>query len=417
MTDEEDYVIPEGGAVPWRDLRRREPHRSVDRDVSITGVETAALRGNFPWALVRIETDAGVTGLGETFVGGEALDIVERFESLVIGENPLDSRRLVAHLEQERTNPGSMGYAAFAGIEIALLDIAGKLFDVPVYELLGGSFRDRVRLYCDTHAGDSLGGAPGRDPQEVYTPDAYARAAQAVVDDGFSALKFDLDAPSRDDVDTAARRLDNAAIRHKASLIEAVRDAVGPDVTLGVDLHWNFTVESATRLATALDPYDLAWIEDPCPPESVSAHRRVTDASTTPILTGENLTTPHEFDAYLPDALDMAAPDVTRCGGLRQLLRIADLCDMHAVPVVPHNIASPVGTIAGVHAGAAIPNCLALEYHAYDVPWWGDLVDRVATDDPIIQDGAIAVPEGPGLGIELDESVATDHLIEDTTFF
>jgi len=416
MTDE-DYIIPEGGGVPWRDLRRGAGHRPPDRDVTITGVETAAIQGNFPWGLVRVETDADVAGLGETFIGEEAIDIVDRLASLIVGENPLDSRRVLAHLDQERTDPGSMGQAAFAGIEIALLDIAGKLFEVPVYELLGGTFRERVPLYCDTHGGASLGAAQRRDPQEVYTPESYAAAAQRVIEDGFTALKFDLDVPSSTDVDTAARRLDNAAIRHKTGLVEAVRDAVGPDVTLGVDLHWNFTAESATRLVDALEPYDLAWIEDPCPPQAVSAHRRVTAASTTPILTGENLTTPHEFDAYLPDALDMAAPDVTRCGGLRQLLRIADLCEMHGVPLVPHNIASPVGTVAGVHACAAIPNCIAMEYHAHDVPWWGDLVDRVADDAPLIEDGAIRVPEGPGLGIELDEAVAREHLVDGASLF
>lgn len=418
VADEDpEYVVPAGGAVPWRDLRRTERHRPTDRDVTITNVTTAAIRGNFTWGLVRIETDAGVSGLGETFIGEEALDIVTRLAPLLEGETPLDTRRLLAHLEQERTNPGSMGQAAFAGIEIALLDIKGKLLDVPVYELLGGAFRESVPIYCDAHAGDSLGAAQQGDPRDAYQPEAYAAAARSIVEEGFSALKFDLDVPSHPEVDTAARRLDNAAIEHKVSLVEAVREEIGPEVTLGVDLHWNFTVESATRLARKLEPYDLAWIEDPCPPQRVSAHRRVTSEVHTPILTGENLCTPHEFNQYLPDALDIAAPDVVRCGGLHQLVQIADLCDMHGIPLAPHNIASPIGTVAGVHAAAAVPNVIALEYHARDVPWWDDLVTRTGETGPIIEDGRVSLPEGPGLGIELDEAVARDHLVEGTEFF
>lgn len=418
MSDEDpEYVIPEGGGVPWRDLRRQKSHRPPERQVEITAVRTARLQGNFPWGLVRIETDADVTGLGETFIGEEAVDVIDRYASLIVGETPLDIRRLMAHIEQERTNSGSIGQAAMAGIEIALLDIKGKLLDVPIYELLGGRFRDTVQLYCDAHAGDSLGAAQRRDPQEVYTPEAYAQTARAVVDEGFDAIKFDLDVPSRSTIDTAARRLDNAAISHKESLIAAVREEIGSAATLAVDLHWNFTVESATRLVSALEPYDLAWIEDPCPPQNISGHRRVTRDSRTPILTGENLTTPTEFAQYLPEGLDIAAPDVVRCGGLTQLVRIADLCDMHGIPLAFHNIASPVGTIAGAHAAAAVPNTIALEYHARDVPWWGDLVTRTAGSAPVINDGAIPVPEGPGLGIELNESVARDNLVSETSFF
>lgn len=415
--DEPDYVIPEGGAVPWRDLRRTERHRPPDREVTITDVQTAALQGNFPWGLVKVETDVGITGLGETFIGAEALDIVDRLTPLIVGETPLDTRRIRAHLEQERTAAGSMGQAAFAALEIAMLDIKGKLMEVPIYELLGGAYRDEVPLYCDTHAGESLGAAQRRDPQTVYTPESYAEAARAVVEEGFSALKFDLDVPSQANVDTAARHLDNAAIKHKVSLVEAVREEIGMDITLGVDLHWNFTAETASRLANKLEPFDLAWIEDPCPPESVSAHRRVTAAVDTPILTGENLTTPHEFQEYLPDGMDMAAPDVVRCGGLYQLLRIGDLCEMHGIPLVPHNIASPVGTVAGVHAAAAMPNVIALEYHARDVPWWEDLVSRTAGGGPILEDGRVRLPEGPGLGIELNEDVAAEHLVEGTELF
>jgi L-alanine-DL-glutamate epimerase-like enolase superfamily enzyme len=415
MTDDtaDDYVIPEGGGVPWRNLRMDERNRPPERDVEVTAVRTMALQGNFPWGIVKVETDREEYGIGEVFIGEEALDIVDRCAHLVVGENPLDVDRIVEHLEQERTAPGNMGQAAFSGIEIALLDLKGKVLDVPVYELLGGKYRDEVTIYCDTHAGESLGQAQKRDPTEVYTPESYARAAREVVDEGFDALKFDLDVPTHRDVDTAARRMDNEAIEHKVSLVAAAREAVGPGVDLAVDLHWNFTVETATRLAAKLEPYDLAWIEDPVPPKRVEAHRRVTESTRTPILTGENVVTVDGFnDLLTEDAMDVAAPDVNRCGGLLQLRRIAVICDMYGVPLAPHNISSPVGTVAGVHACAAMPNVLAMEYHARDVPWWEDLVVRTGESGPVIEDGSVALPEGPGLGIEIDADVAAEHLVD-----
>ena len=418
MSDEEEYVIPPGGGVPWRDLTMAEHSRPPERDVEITGLETMALRGNFTWGLLKVETDTDHYGIGEVFVGQEALDILRRDAHLIVGENPLDIDRLGERIEQNRTATGTMGQAAFSALETALLDIKGKVLDVPVYELLGGKYRDSVRVYCDAHGGESLGQAQKRDPREVYTPESYARAAREVVEEGFDILKFDLDVPSHREVDTAARRLDNAAIEHKASLIEGVREEIGYGVDLAVDLHWNFTAETAMRLAETLEPYDLAWIEDPVPPKRIEAHRRITKSTTTPILTGENAVTVDGFnDLVTGDALDIAAPDVNRCGGLWELRKIATVCDLYGVPLAPHNIASPVGTIAGAHAMAAIPNVIALEYHARDVPWWDDLVTRTGESGPVIEDGRIDVPEGPGLGIEIDRDIAEEYLTDDSELF
>jgi gluconate/galactonate dehydratase len=416
--DEEEYVIPPGGGVPWRDLTMDEQGRPPERDIEITGLETMALQGNFTWGLLKVETNTDHYGIGEVFVGQEALDILERDAHLVVGENPLDIDRLSEHIEANRTATGTMGQAAFSALETALLDIKGKVLDVPVYELLGGKYRDEVRVYCDTHGGESLGQAQTRDPQEVYTPESYAQAASEVIEDGFDILKFDLDVRTHREVDTAARRLDNAAIEHKASLIEGVREEIGYGVDLAVDLHWNFTAETATRLIEKLEPYDLAWIEDPVPPKRIEAHRRITESTTTPILTGENVVTVDGFnDLVTEDALDIAAPDVNRCGGLWELHKIATVCDLYAVPIAPHNIASPVGTIGGAHAMAAIPNAIALEYHARDVPWWDDLVSRTGESGPVIEDGRIDVPEGPGLGIEINPGVAERYLTDDSELF
>jgi L-alanine-DL-glutamate epimerase-like enolase superfamily enzyme len=413
MEDEPDYRIPQGGGVPWRDMGIEERSRPPERDVEITDVKTMAVAGNFTWGIVKVETDAGVYGLGETFRAEAALDMAGRMTVDLEGENPLDTSRVRELLEQRYTGCGRVGQAAFTAIETACYDIKGKLLGVPVYELLGGKYRDEVRIYCDTHGGESLGEAGEHDPQEVYTPESYARAARDVVDEGFEALKFDLDVPTHADYDEANRRMDNAAIEHKVSLVEAVRDEIGHDVDLGMDLHWNFTVETATRLGKALEPFDLAWLEDPVPPEKFEAQKRVTEALDLPVLTGENLVKTHQFNKAARQGLfDIAAPDVNKCGGLGEYVDIATVCDLYGVPVASHNISSPLGTVAGAHVSAAIPNFLAMEWHAREVPWWNDMCERVAGSGPVLADGSVRVPEGPGLGVELNRDLVAEHLTD-----
>ncbi|WP_254547124.1 mandelate racemase/muconate lactonizing enzyme family protein [Halomarina pelagica] len=410
---EPDYRIAQGGGVPWRDLAREETHRPPERDVEITDVKTMAIAGNFTWGIVKVETDADVYGLGETFRAEAALDMAERMAIDLEGENPLDIDRITGLLEQRYTGCGRIGQAAFTGIETALWDIKGKLFDVPVYELLGGKYRDEIKIYCDTHGGESLGAAASRDPTDVYTPESYARAAREVVDEGFEALKFDLDVPTHREYDQAARRMDNAALEHKVSLVEAVRDEIGYDVDLGMDLHWNFTVETAVRLGKKLERFDLAWLEDPVPPEKWDAQKRVTRKLDVPVLTGENLVTVDQFNkAACEGIMDIAAPDVNKCGGLGEYVKIATVCDLYGIPIASHNISSPVGTVAGAHVSAAIPNFVCMEWHSRDVPWWNEFAVRTGERGPILEEGYVDVPEGPGLGIEIDRDLAEEYLTD-----
>ena len=223
MNDEPDYRIPQGGGVPWRDMGLEETHRPPDRDIEITDVKTMAIAGNFTWGIVKVETNTEHYGLGETFRAEAALDMAGRMDVDLAGENPLDTDRIVELLRQRYTGCGRIGQAAFTAIETACYDIKGKLLDVPVYELLGGKYRDEIKIYCDTHGGESLGEAGAHDPKEVYTPESYARAAREVVDEGFDALKFDLDVPTHAEYDEANRRMDNEAIEHKVSLVEIGR--------------------------------------------------------------------------------------------------------------------------------------------------------------------------------------------------
>ncbi|QLG29490.1 mandelate racemase/muconate lactonizing enzyme family protein [Halorarum halophilum] len=394
--------------VGWRDLSEGGRRRTESRDVEITDVECVGVAGNFPWNLIKVSTDAGEYGLGEAFTG-PAGEYVEFLGPGLVGQNPFDLDRLVEHMTQLVSGlGGTKGYsqAAVSGIETALFDVVGKLTGLPVYQLLGGKYRDAVQIYADCHAGEALSGMSSSDPREMYSPEAYAEVAETVVDEGFSALKFDLDVRV-DGADTATRRLSNSAIEHKVAIVEAVREAIGSDPTLGFDLHWNYGVPSASRLAGKLEPFDVAWLEDPVPPDTVAAHRRVTESTTTPILTGENLVRVEGFLPYLTEgAVDLVAPDIQKCGGLQEFRKIATLADAYNTPVAPHNISSPVGTMASVHACATVPNAFALEWHAREVDWWDDL----HTGDPLIENGEIPVPESPGLGLSLDPDVLEAHL-------
>ena len=402
-------VADMAGGVGWRDLRREGERRAPERDVAITDVTCVVLEGNFPWNLIVVETDAAVYGIGEAFTG-PAGEHVEFLRPGLIGQNPFDVDRLVEHMTQLQSGlGGTTGYAqaAVSGIETALLDAVGKLVDLPIYQLLGGKYRDEVRIYADCHAGEALSVAPLADLWETYSPEAYAEVAQTVVEEGFDALKFDLDV-NIETADTATRRLSAPAIDHLTDIVAAVTDELDPAVDVAFDLHWSYSVDTATRIARAIEPYDVAWLEDPVPPSNPETHRRVTESTTTPILAGENLV---RLDGFLPfltgGALDLIAPDLQKCGGLREFQRIAAVAAAYDVTIAPHNISTPIGTMASVHACASVPNAFVLEWHAREVDWWDDLHDA---EDPLIQEGVIAVPEGPGLGIDIDPDVAAEHL-------
>ncbi|MFB6221550.1 MAG: mandelate racemase/muconate lactonizing enzyme family protein [Halolamina sp.] len=396
-----------------RDYSNHATNRAPARDVEITGIETAVVEGNFDWNLVRVHTDAGVTGIGESYRGGGVTGLMEYMAEFLVGENPLDVERLFRRMVQETSGHGGTTgkvVTAASGIEIALWDLAGKLLEVPTYQLLGGKYRDEVRLYCDLHAGEAYAVDTGYTEyaeEDSYRPEAYADTARQAVEMGFDAIKFDLDTPADNEADPYNGRLSAADVEAKREIVAAVDDAVGDEVEVAFDCHWDYTVDSAKRLARALEPYDLLWLEDVVPPENADAQREVARSTSTPLATGENRFRVHEFSDLLYEfAVDVITPDPTTCGGLAESRAIANRAEENYITFSPHNVCGPVGTMACVHLGASIANFGHLEYHALEVDWWEDLLVR---SEPLIRDGRIEVPETPGLGVELDEAVAGEH--------
>ena len=376
------------------------------RDAEITDVQTTMVDGNYPWILVRVYTDAGVVGTGESYWGGGDTEIIERMKPFLVGENPLDIDRLYEHLVQKMSGEGSVSgkvISAISGIEIALHDLVGKLVELPAYQLVGGKYRDEVRVYCDLHTENEA------DPQ------ACADEGVRVVEElGYDAIKFDLDVPSGHEKDRANRHLRGPEIDHKVEIVEAVTEAVGDRADVAFDCHWSFTSGSAKRLARELEEYDVWWLEDPIPPENHDVQAKVTESTTTPIAVGENVYRKFGQRTLLePQAVDIIAPDLPRVGGMRETRKIADLADMYYIPVAMHNVSSPIGTMASAQVAAAIPNSLAVEYHSYQLGWWEDLIE----ESGLIQEGRMEIPEKPGLGLTLNLDAVEEHMVEGETLF
>lgn len=412
--------------------------------MKITNVATAVIEANFDWTIVKIQTDEGITGYGEAFVAPGLTAVIRDFSRILIGDDPTSIDRILRRLRMTSVyaSPG-VAWHAIGGIEAALLDIAGKRSHLPVWRILGGKYRDEVRIYGDCHAGDSLESidpmlvprtpswmaAAAPQPAAVslkhhgwdgnartrLDPTAYAAHARTMAACGFTALKFDIDVPTPYETDEYNRRLSAPEIDYASSLVFAVRSAIGPEIDLAIDCHWNYSVDTAVELARALEPFKLAWLEDPVPPENIRAIGEVQRATATPIATGENHYHRLDFQRLMTEAgLRVLAPDVQKLG-MWEGRKLADLADLHYVNLAWHNISGPLGTVAGVHLCAATPNFLALEWHAESVPFFDDLIKDA--DGPLIAGGKIRVPDKPGLGIEFDEDVAYKYRKPGEKFF
>ena len=361
--------------------------------MKITQVEThaAPLTGRDS-LIVRVHTDEGLVGLGEAYPVGpnEAVAATIRdFQSWIAGRDPRDVNGIWYHLYAHSRFPGgSVVNAAISGIEHALWDIAGKAAGVPVYRLLGGKCRDRIRVY------QSCGGA---------TPEAIAAHARQLVDQyGYTALKMSPQPPNSSELPWAA------VVRGAAERLAAVREAVGPDVDIGLDPHARiFEPMRALEMAAAVQPYRPFFFEEPLRPENIDALAWLAQKSDVPIATGEMLYTSFGFRELLAkQAATIIQPDICICGGLSEMKKIAALAEAHYVSVAPHNPLGPLATAINVHFAATTHNFLILEYHADD-----ESPRRDVLHNPMqLRDGYLELPDGPGWGVELNEAALNTEL-------
>lgn len=381
----------------------------------IVNVTTAVVAYHGQATLVRIDTDEGISGYGEANPdagAGGVVGLIKFLTPLLLGEDPRDVERVWEKLRRRVFAGPQAGVfvIALSGIELALWDLAGKAAGQPVYRLLGGKFRDKIRVYADCGLGDDPAGSAS----------GCADRARRMVEEGFTAIKFDVDDlehPAK--FDAFNHTINNAELRSMVERVAAVREAIGPDVDLAIDLHARYDVPSACRIAWELEPFSLLWLEEPVPAENIDALVRVRAQTRTPICVGENLYLRWGFRELLErGAVDVIEPDVPKCGGLAEAKKIANLAEMHYVPFAPHLVSTPVGTMATSHQCAAIPNFLVQEWHALEErEVWDSYVAAPDGSGSIISGGYITLPDTPGIGVEPDMDSVRAHAVPGFTIF
>ena len=385
---------------------------SAPTELKITDLRIANLVGvPFRSTVIRIDTNQGISGYGEVRDGASKTYAL-LLKSRLIGENPCNLDKIFRTLRQfghHARQPGGV-----SGLEIALMDLAGKAYGVPAYALIGGKFRDRVLCYADTPS----------------TPDAQAMGERLLERRrrGYRFLKMDVgvdlvwDVPgaviapegARDEISTmhpfAGIQLTRTGIDWLVDYVATVRGIVGDDVPLAVDHVGHLAIDSCLRLGQALEPFTLAWLEDLLPWQLTDQWRQLTDRLITPTCTGEDIYT---LDGFRPlidaGAVRIIHPDPVSAGGIAETKRIGDYAQRHGIGMALHLAATPIATMASVHVAAATQNFLVLEHHAADLPFWDDLVTGLSS--PVISDGHITVPDTPGLGFgDIVEEAMRDHL-------
>lgn len=375
--------------------------------LKITDVRTAQILGHGLQLHVRIYTDQGIYGHGEgTDAVQGGVGLVRMFRRFLVGQDPLNIEALWERIRTAGIFAGAQGgqyTAALSAVEIALWDLAGKALGVPVYQLLGGKVRDRVRLYCDSanhHPDDPLAKPKLKELEAM----------------GFTAVKIDIDEandPNRwDRVNWTAS---NAEIDRMVKEVAFVRETLSPRVDLAVDMHGRYDATTAKRVAREMERFRLLFLEEPVPPENIDVMRDIRESTVTPICAGENLFLRHGFRELLEKrAVDIVMPDLQKCGGLLEGRKIADMAHVYYTPFAPHCVVSPIGTMASCHVCAAVPNFLVLEWHWISrLELWRNFV----REGDIIGKGFVTLPDRPGLGVEMNEEAARKVQVKDTPWF
>lgn len=375
----------------------------------ITDIRTAEVRVHGYQVHVRVYTDQGIVGHGEsTDAATGNVPIIRSFAQMLMGRDPLN---IEAAFERIRTSGIFSGaqagqyVTALTGVETALWDLAGKALGLPVYQLLGGKVRDRVRVYCDSGLREMV---PGDERSK--------ERIQQIQDMGFTAAKIDIDNamdPAR--FDRVNWTASNGEIDHMLAVIAFTRENYPKNIDLAVDMHGRYDATTGKRVAKEVEKFRLLWLEEPVPPENIDAMRDIRASTSTPICCGENLYLRHGFREVLEKrAADIIMPDFQKCGGLLESRKIADMAHTYYVPVAPHAVTSPIGMMATAQVCAAIPNFLAQEWHWIDSL---DLWRNWVKEGDIIQKGFIPLPDRPGIGVEMNEDAARKAQVAGTPWF
>ncbi len=401
-------------------------------DLKITDMRYALTTVLGGTAIIRIDTNQGIYGLGEVRDGADVRYAL-MLKSRILGQNPCNVEMLFKIIRQFG-NHGRQG-GGVCGVEMALWDLTGKAYGVPAWQLLGGRYRDSVRLYADT-------------PEGTSHDDQVEKIRYRIEDQGYTWLKMDLSINELKDIpgtlvnhefwNGASGQYDlrqftgygntkhpftqiqitDKGLEEMVKMVEHTRDHIGWDIPICTDHYGHFDLNNGIRLGKAIEKFRLAWMEDVVPWEYTDQWKSLSDALETPMLTGEDIYLLQGFKALIDShAVDIVHPDLATSGGLLETKKIGDYAEEHGVAMAMHQAGTPVSFMANVHCAAATQNFLALEHHSVDLPWWESLV-KMTDGNPIIKKGFAPVPESPGLGIELNEDVVKEHLhAKDKTFF
>lgn len=377
--------------------------------LKIIDIRTAEVISHGYQLHVRVYTDQGITGQGEgTDAVQGGVPLVAAFRRMLVGADPLNVEAAWERIRTAGIFAGAQAgqyIATLSAVEIALWDIAGKALGLPVYQLLGGKVRDRVRIYCDS------------GEREMIPGDEQSKARiREIIERGFTAAKIDIDDardPSRfDKVNWTAS---NAEIDHMLARIAFTRDLYPKEIDLAVDMHGRYDATTGKRVAKEVEKFKLLWLEEPVPPENTDAMRDIRQSCSTPICCGENLYMRYGFRELLEKrAADIIMPDIQKVGGLLEGRKVADMAQTYYVPFAPHGVTSPIGMMASAHVCAAVPNFLILEWHWIDhMNLWRTWVK----EGEIIHKGFIEIPERPGIGVEMDDDAARKAQVPGTPWF
>lgn len=339
--------------------------------------------------IVRLQTDDGLTGLGEVravnHTGALLGYLQEAAPRHVIGHDPFRIEALVRRLQRDDfSRPGEILSSGIALFEMACWDILGKALEQPLYNLLGGPVRDRIKAYANGWY------------RVERTPEEFHRAARQVVEKGYSALKLDPFGPGHYELEREEKI-------KAATIVEAVRDAIGEEAEILLELHGRFSPQTAIEMVRLLEPYGLGWAEEPVPPTNLKALAKVAGSIPTAIATGERIHNRVEYrELFELQAADVIQPDITQMGGILETKKLAAWADAYFVTVAPHNVGGQISTAAALHLAATTTNFRIQEYfNDFADPW----VKESAPGVPEVVNGYFELPRGPGLGVELDEAV------------